>query len=755
MLKRLKKLLAGSKQAVSGHANSNENLEQPAWMREGYQAQQAGELDRALELFTKAAEHNPQDADAWYMISGVYALKGDQPQAIDKMRQAIACNATHAGFHLTLAGLYSEQSRWQEAEAAVLEAIALDVSLAEAHNDLGTLQTRLARPEEALASFQRAIALNPSLPPPHFNAAQAFIKTGRWDEASVEIDCLNNLETEGFNWQYPLASAYFDAGRFVEAETQVRAAIREYPQEAESRLLLAKVLAASDRDQEAVEALDYAAILGADEADILKGKIVCLSKLKRHNEVEACCRQLIALLPDQIDARIHLAESLRLQKRLDEAMAACEQLLELNSKHPGIYLTKALVFSDGGQFHAAIETQLKGLALDENYTEAYINLSSFYLDLHQPEEALAWTRRGFQQGQSVLLYRNLALSLESLGYVEEALEALQHMIKLSPVDARAHFGYGTLLLKLGRMRQGWEEYEWRLRTDDEKFERPSLLANHPAWKGESGKVVLVAHEQGIGDTLQFLRYLRQVVAVSSKVVFFCPKELLSLLAPVESYCRVVSVINEIDAREFDAFVNLMSLPYVFGTTESTIPAEVPYVMPDPVKVASWQRKIAACCHEGDLRVGLAWAGNAQQHNDFNRSSRLEFFAPLAKVAGVAFFSLQKGPPSEQAKTPPEGMGLIDFTEELQDLSDTAALVEGLDLIISVDTSVAHLAGAMARPVWTLLSFKACYRYMLEREDTPWYPTMRLFRQRQKGDWPEVMERVADSLAEYASRDIHP
>jgi hypothetical protein len=254
--------------------------------------------------------------------------------------------------------------------------------------------------------------------------------------------------------------------------------------------------------------------------------------------------------------------------------------------------------------------------------------------------------------------------------------------------------------------------------------------------------LLLYTDEGFGDALQFIRYLPLLAQRCGKIIIACRPELPRLLRTMADGCEIVALGQPLPA--FDFHCSLLSLPHVFGMTLANIPATVPYLQADAEDTARWRRRLAD--HSPIVNVGLAWAGSSTNKNDRNRSMKLARLAPLGQVPGVRFISLQKGEAAAESKTPPARMEVVDWTEELKDFADTAALIANLDLVIAVDTAVAHLAGAMGKPVWTLLPLVPDWRWLLEREDSPWYPSMRLFRQPSWGDWDSVITRVADSLS---------
>ncbi|MGD0390626.1 MAG: glycosyltransferase family 9 protein [Tepidisphaeraceae bacterium] len=256
-----------------------------------------------------------------------------------------------------------------------------------------------------------------------------------------------------------------------------------------------------------------------------------------------------------------------------------------------------------------------------------------------------------------------------------------------------------------------------------------------------GRTLLLHAEQGVGDAIQFIRYLPLVAQRGGKIIIECQTELQRLFQTTAGRCQIVARGQPLPA--FDLHCPLLSLPRVFGTSLANVPNIVPYLHADAEDAGKWQHRLAE--HASIVKVGLAWAGSPAHKNDRNRSIKLAGLAPLGQISGARFFSLQKGEAAAEAKTPPPGMQFVDWTEDLKDFADTAALIANLDLVIAVDTAVAHLAGAMNKPVWTLLPYVPDWRWLLQRHDSPWYPSMRLFRQPRIGDWDSVFAQVADAL----------
>ena len=336
---------------------------------------------------------------------------------------------------------------------------------------------------------------------------------------------------------------------------------------------------------------------------------------------------------------------------------------------------------------------------------------------------------------------NLGNALASRRQLKEAEGAFREALRLKPNLPDTHAGLGMALLTRGRFEQGFAEYDWRWRSRQMADEARRWTV--PRWRGEplEGRTVLVHAEQGFGDTLQFCRFTRLIQG--GRVVLEVPPALTRLLHNVEGVAQVVTRADPLP--QFDLHCPLMSLPLALQTTLKDLPTQVPYLRADPAEVERYRNRLAEL---PGLKVGLVWAARLNPRTaiaDARRSVSLDRLSPLGEIAGVSFVSLQKSSPAAQAADPPPGMALADFSVELHDFAATAALIEALDLVISVDTSVAHLAGALGKPVWLLNRFDNCWRWMLKRADSPWYPTLRQFRQPSPGEWSSVISDVKDGL----------
>ena len=391
-------------------------------------------------------------------------------------------------------------------------------------------------------------------------------------------------------------------------------------------------------------------------------------------------------------------------------------------------------------------TYEQALAIDPDNPVALTDRGVALSLLDRFEEAVASHEDALRIGPHIVgAHVNRGNAMLKLSRLQEALEAYTEALAREPVNAEANFNAAITRLCLGDYREGWKQYEHRWETKHFAGHRPNYP--QPMWRGEdiAGKRIVLNAEQGMGDVIQFARYAPLVASRGAEVILAVPRALKALMATVP---RVSLVVANGDALpDFDLYCPLMSLPLVFGTELETVPADVPYMWPFADRLAAWRPRLP---DSGRVRVGVCWAGNPDFGNDRHRSIALERFARLFSVPGIDFVSLQKDvSPAEAALL--EHHGILQLGQQFADYADTAAVLAMLDLVVAVDTSVAHLAGAMGKATALLVAFSPDWRWLLDRTDSPWYPTMRIFRQRAIGDWDELIERLRRELAEVARR----
>ena len=470
----------------------------------------------------------------------------------------------------------------------------------------------------------------------------------------------------------------------------------------------------------------------------------------RVNEAEPFYRRAVTLDPHFQEAWMNLGLAVLSQGRQDEALACQRQALRLDPDSADAQNNLGMVLYTQGHIAEAENCFRSALRLRPDHANAMLNLGSTRQLLNHVEEAETLFRRALALGVDPARGRsNLSLALMEQVRPLEAELCCREALAERPDYAEARANLALVLLMMGRLQDGWRAYE--ARWEVEAMGGPAPILRQPRWTGQplNGETVVLYAEQGFGDTLQFCRYAPMVAAAGGRVVLVVPKALRRVMLTLEG---VATVQTDDDVLPpFDYHCPLLSLPFAFDTTMETIPAPAAYLRADP---SPWTDVLNGL---PGLKVGLVWAGKSrtdQPHAvaiDKRRSMQLSDITMLLDVPGVSFVSLQLGPPASQTQDLPDGFILHDVSSRMADWADTAGLIMGLDLVITVDTAVAHLAGALGRPVWMLSRFDACWRWFLDREDTPWYPSMRLFRQTRRGDWGGVVDRVRTALIELVCR----
>jgi FKBP-type peptidyl-prolyl cis-trans isomerase 2 len=429
----------------------------------------------------------------------------------------------------------------------------------------------------------------------------------------------------------------------------------------------------------------------------------------------------------------------------DEAASHYLKAIRIKPDFIEAYYNLGVAFQHLGQVEKAIASYKEAIALDPAYASAHLNLGIAFEETMRYEEALKSFEKALEtKPDYAMAHYHIGNVLFLKGQFEEAKKSYEKAVSLNHEYAAAHLNIAAINLLLGNFREGWKGYEWRWKLEGVSEKRN---ISQPLWNGSdiAGKTILIYAEQEFGDTIQFIRYIPLCARRGAKVIVECPKGMKSLLQNVEGAAKVITHGEQVP--DFELYCPLLSLPSIFDTTIANIPADIPYLSADKMKAEKWKECLGS---DGpQLKVGLAWSGdNALLKLRNDQPCSLEMFSPLGRFTDVTFYSLRKKVGSSVPEYPPAGMNLVDYAGNVDDFSDTAALIENLDLVISVDSSVAHLAGALGKPVWTLLPFVPAWQWMLGREDSPWYPTMRLFRQSSPGDWKSVLERVGNELKKF-------
>lgn len=571
---------------------------------------------------------------------------------------------------------------------------------------------------------------------------------GRPAEAAEALGQAVRLRPDSADGYYGLGNALAALQRPQEAADAFQQVLRLQPDHAEALSNLGIALAGLGRLDDAVIRLRRAVQVRPDFAQGHNNLGVALAQKGQSEEALACFERALEVQPDYAEASFNLGNALGTLGRRDDAIARYRRTIEVRPDHGGTWNNLGLALTESGRAAEAVVVLQQAVRLRPQAVEAHTNLGLAYAELGRFAEAEASYREALRlDPKHVEAHTNLGNAYKEQGRLDEALACYQTALCLNPDSASTHYNRSLALLQAGDYARGWPAYEWRWRRPKEKLR----LFRQPRWGGEplKGRTVLLWCEQGLGDTLQFVRFAPLVQRRGGRVVLECPGFLIPLLSTCPGIDQLVAESEEPPPADVQA--PLMSLPGLLGTTVETVPAEVPYLRAEPERVEKWRQRLAP---EPGFKVGVVWQGNRHFQWDRYRSIPLKYFALLARVEGVRLISLQKGHGAEQVARVGKGVAVTELGDEVDPeggFLDTAAVMQNLDLVVTADTSAGHLAGALGVPVWLALSAVADWRWLVGRAGTPWYPTMRLFRQRNLGDWGSVFRRMAQALGRKVRR----
>jgi tetratricopeptide (TPR) repeat protein len=681
---------------------------------------QQGRLPEAIVAYRQFLTIEPRNGDALQLLGIALARIGNTAEAVEALLAAAALQPSNPFLQTNLANALNETGRPSEALAYYGRAVVLKPDFAAAHRGRGMTLLRLGQPDAAVQALSNAVRLQPDSAAFQNDLGVALERVDRKEDALTHFERAVQLNPGHAEAHHNRGLVEVALGRHSQALVSLDRALALQPQRAAIHANRGHVLADLGRTDEAIASYNKALTLQPRDAMTLRKRGQLLLTLQRVPEAITDFAASAALAPEDTETHFVHGVALALQQQHETALLSFERALALNPRSAEVLNNRGVALGQLARHEEALASFLRAIANAPANIEAHTNAANTLTTLQRHAEAQE--------------YFDLALSIK-------------------PRDSSLLWGKARALLSLGDFRQGWPLYEARL-----QLEHLRSLRRHtdlPRWQGgESieGRALLVYAEQGLGDTVQFCRYLPLLEARGAKVIFEVQPALKTLLqsSPL-AHARTSAQILAIDEPlpPFDLATPLLSLPWLLGTELDTIPADVPYLSADPAQKASWQGRLAA---RPGLKVGMAWQGSieTEKHGGYiGRSSGLAAAAAIAEVPGVTLISLQKGESAAQRAQVPFASKVLELTDPLEmgssEMMDTVALMSALDLVVTTDTLTAHLAGALGIPVWVVLSASPDWRWLTEREDSPWYPTMRLFRQRAGGGWSEVYERVAREL----------
>lgn len=528
--------------------------------------------------------------------------------------------------------------------------------------------------------------------------------------------------------------------RFAEAEATFRLARRLNPQLASAARNLAQSLVDQKRWPEAAEAYREALALDPNDEPTRSQFTVALAECGRSEEAIEVLREYLQTHPNDAAVWTRLGMLAVTAARLDDAVEAFQNQVRIQPESAAAHANLAAAYGRLKRYPEAATAAREAIRLDASHTPGWVNLGNALRDLGELQPAIEALRKAIELAPDHPdAHNNLGLSYSMLGDWQSGLPHFDRAVAQNAKHGEYRFNRAIGLLTVGDFERGWTEYEWRWQTDQMKASRPRFPA--PLWNGEDlrGRVIQLHTEQGLGDAIQFSRYVPLVAARGATVILSCPQPLKTLFRSLPGVAHVFGKGDPIPA--YDVQCPLMSLPRILGTRLDTIPSATPYLTVPAWALDKGRERLAGL---DGFKVGIVWQGNPKNAGDRWRSVPLSRFAALAKIPGISLVSLQHGPGVEQLADP--GFPILDVGSKLgPDLAELAGVQAHLDLLVSVDTAGVHLAGACGRPVWVAISLNSDWRWLRDRTDSPWYPSMRLYRQSTFADWAPVFDRIADDL----------
>jgi tetratricopeptide (TPR) repeat protein len=705
---------------------------------------QQGRLAEARAAYAHVLRLQPEHVAALNLLGAIAVLMNDPTTALDLFAKAIRIDPKNPEVHVNCGAAYSLLNRHEAAITSYERAIALDPeSNVMPYYCRGAALQQLKRYEAAIASYDQAIALGSDLDGDAYHGrGTALVELKQYAAA------LQSFDKAIASGSHSLAESHCSRGNVLAALKQWDAALDSYeraialkPDYVEVLSNRGNVLTELGRCEAALASYERAIALKPDYAEAHSNRGVVLAKLKQSQAALASYERAIALKPDYAEAHFNRGKVFAELEQWEAALASYERAVALKPDYSEALSDRGKVLAELEQWEAALASYERAITLEPDYAEAFSNRAVALAGLKRWEAALADFERAIAlKPDNADAFSNRAVALAKTKRWEAALADFERAIALKPDYEHAHYNRSTLWLLKGEFAKGWREYEWRWKLNKSQDERHFP---QPRWSGEEcieGKTILLYGEQGLGDTLQFCRYASLVADLGARVILEVPAPLLRILSNLRGVSRLLPTGSSLPG--FDYHCPLLSLPLAFKTDFHSIPRANRYLDAEAGKVAEWKARLGGT---NKARIGLVWSGNRAHKNDRNRSIAL---ADLVRYLpeGFQYISLQIDIREADRRTLQSNPHILNFADQIKDFADTAALCECLDLVISVDTSVVHLNAALGLRTWVLLSFVPDWRWLLDRGDSPWYPSVTLYRQDAAADWSSVLERLRRDLS---------
>jgi len=706
-----------------------------------------GWLGEARAVYVEILKVQPGNTEALRLLGLLNFAEQKFDEALLCMRKAVEAQPKSAEAHCGLADVLQATGHFEAACGSYRNALVLQPTFFEAQCNLGNALCSLSRRREAITAFTEALALRSDDLAVLVNLSIVYLLEDRAEEAITFAARAVQLQPRNVDANYNLGLAYEKAGQACEAIATYRVAAAQRPNFADPFYRLGRLLQAEGGHDEAIACFQAALSVDPAHADSLLELGVSLKALERWDEARRAFLRHAELQPKSPAAWSNIGATYQGEKRFAEAISAYEKALALAPKSMLVLGNLSIAHFGAKQWAEAERVALCQLALQAEDCDGLNNLGLTLAAQNRLAEAEAVFRRALgSHPKSGQTHCNLGNLQFVRGETAMALASYRTAGECDPkLSAQVACNEAIALLRSGDYRAGWAKYENRYtkRTLDEqrRFAERRLQPDADL----AGKTVLVYAEQGLGDTLQFIRYIPLLAARGATVHVEVQRPLLALLGQIPGAATVFAAGEPVPFCDFQS--PMLSLPHILQTEFATIPGDGECVVASAERIAAWQARLAV----PGLKIGIVWAGNPLHENDHNRSVPFTLFRRLFATAGTHFFSLQKIRSSLEAQALRVESNVTDLAADLRDFADTAAVIAQLDLVIAVDTSAAHLAGALGKPVWILLPHAADWRWLTARDDSPWYPSARLFRQPAPGDWRSVLDAVAAALRPATAR----
>ncbi len=668
---------------------------------------QRGQFAQAKALYEGVIQAQPRHFQALHLLGLIAAQTGNPEVALGLIERAIEITPDNPDFHINMGNVLRTLRQFEAALASYGNAIAIKPDYAQALCNRGVVLQELSQFQAAVDSYDQAITLSPGLVEAHSNRGVALLELQQLDAAVASCD-----RAIALNPAY--AEAHYNRGNALLGLKQI---------------------------DEAIASFDSAIALRPAYAQAHFSRGVALHEHKQLDAALASFDQAIALNPQHAKAFFARGFVLLELGRSEASIASYDQAIAINSNYADAYSNRAAALLALKQWEAAVASCDKAVTLDPSHAQAFTNRGVALHQLKQLDDAMAsYDKAIAAQPGYVQAHTNRGVALQALKQLDAAVACYDRAIAIQPDYAEAHFYKSLALLLAGDLERGWACYQWLWKT--EKSASKLRHFSQPHWSGTEslvGKTILVHSEQGLGDMIQFCRYAQLLADAGARVILEVPPPLKGLLQGLVGVAELVSKGAPLPAFDYQSL--LLSLPMAFKTCLDSIPGRQPYLHCDSRKLQEWRDRLGA---KTKPRVGIVWSGSTDHAIDYNRSVLLSALAPYLPDA-FECFSLQKEVRAQDKTTLATLQTIRNFSDAIVDFDDTAALCELMDIVISVDTSVAHLSAALGRPTWILLPYVPDWRWLLDRDDSPWYPTAKLYRQSADGDWDSVFARVRADL----------